>query len=153
VVDEEFDPFGGPLRHLQRMAPPWSSQRRTVCGRALDDVGLWVTWDEAAALARKHGRARFAFLMCEVCVSMSTYRAERASLWEEEPAQVVADWAARAGSRGSVRSRRTADADRIRDELRALALLVAAHREEFDALVEAAGSDELRERRQERRRR
>lgn len=122
MVDEELDPFGGPLRHLQRMAPPWSSQRRTVCGRA-----------------------RIEFLMCQTCLSLHGHRMETPSRWDEEPAEVVADWA----GRGTWR--RTADADRIRDELRALALLVAAHREEFDALVEAAGTDELRERRQERR--
>lgn len=147
MSDESLDPMGGPLRHLRRAAPPWSSQARTVCGRPLDDVAAWLPFEEAKALFGKVGHVRAQFLFCQTCLSMHGYRQETPTRWEEEPDKVVADWAGRSNWR------HTADGEQTRAELRALAFLVDAHREEYDAAVAALLNDDLAARRRAPRRR
>jgi len=127
-MTEPADPFGAPLRHLRRMAPPWADQHRTVCGRPTTDVANLVTWDEAAALYRKHGQQRAAFLFCQTCIASHRHAADRPSRWDEDPAAVVTDYASR-GRKGWQGDEQT------RAELLALADLVNAHPDEYAAHV------------------
>lgn len=137
-MTEMEDPFGAPLRHLQRMAPPWADQHRTVCGRPLSDVASVVSWDEAKSLVTKHGRKRAMFLFCQTCLSQERV-AERDTSWEANPVAVTADYASRA---------RWSKDDPARAELLALAELVAAHPDEYaEAVARRLVPDVLAERR------
>ena len=120
------DPFGKPLRHLERVAPPWAAERMTICGRELDDVRSWLTFEDARALANKVGQTRAQFLFCQTCLSQHSHKAATPLRWEREPARIVADWASRAGWTG------TKDGGRIAAELLALADLVEQHREDYE---------------------
>lgn len=131
-VEEQDDPFGQPLRHLRRVAPPWAEPGITVCGRPVGDVRSVVSFEEAKALFNKHGNARAHFLFCQVCVGQHRSKGHTDTRFDRNPAQVVVDWAARAGT---WHPRDTPEAARINAELKALAALAAEHEEEFDALV------------------
>jgi hypothetical protein len=146
-MTETLDPLGGPLRHLPRACPPWAAQGRTVCGRSYNDVQVVLPWDEAQALVRKIGRRRAEFLFCQTCLSMHGSRMASPARWEQYPDQVVQDYAQRSSWRS------TADGEQTRAELRGLALLVAAHREEFEGYVYGLLNDALANRRQQQRRR
>lgn len=66
------DLLDGPPRHLERYAPPWAFGRFTICGRPLDDVSAWLTYDEGRALIAKIGETRARLLLCQTCLSMQT---------------------------------------------------------------------------------
>lgn len=146
-VPEPEDPFGGPLRHLERIAPPWAAERMTICGRELDDVGAWLPFEDARALVGKVGQRRAQFLFCQTCLSRHSFNAKTPLRWEREPAQVTADWAQRAGWSG------TRDGGRIAAELLALGDLVEQHREDYERhLAIRQTPDTLAERRAAKRR-
>lgn len=132
-VEEQDDPFGQPLRHLPRLAPPWSEPDVTVCGRPMSDVRSVVSFEDARALYRRHGQARAVFLFCQTCIASHRGKAHIETRFERAPAHVVVDWASRAGS--FYYKKDTPEAARIEAELKALAALAAEHREEFDTLV------------------
>lgn len=127
----------GPPQHLRRYAPPWAADRRTICGRDLDDVAGWVSFDEGRRLIAQYGQQRSRLLFCQTCIGQQRAIA-RPQAWDEAPAQVVADWAQRNVWRDGP------GFDETRAELLSLARLVAAHQLEFDALVAGYGSDEIR---------
>jgi hypothetical protein len=134
------DLLDGPPRHLERYAPPWAALRRTICGRPLDDVSAWLSFDEGKALIEKLGQQRARLVLCQTCLNqqraISTARA-----WDQNPAQVVQDWTGRGVWPGSP------GFDEMRAELLSLARLVDAHRDEYDALVNGFTADEITARR------
>ena len=133
---EPVDLLDGPPRHLERYAPPWASDRRTICGRTLEDVAAWVTFDEGKALIAKHGQTRARLLFCQTCVSRQRAVQQRLS-WDSNPALVVHDWTQRATWGDGPAFKRT------RAELLSLAQLVELHRGEYEAIVNAHSTDEL----------
>jgi hypothetical protein len=129
----------GPPRHLERFAPPWSTTRLTICGRPLDDVAAWVSFDEGRKLVVKIGQTRAALIFCQTCVNRQ-HMVDRPEAWEKNPARIVHDYTRHTW-------REDAAAEHIRAELLSLAKLADAHRDEYDAMVAAYLNDEITARR------
>ena len=139
------DLLDGPPRHLERYAPPWASGRFTICGRPLDDVSAWLTYDEGRALIAKIGETRARLLLCQTCLSMQT-RIAHPRKWESDPVQIVNDYTRHFYAPGNDPA-----AQQIRAELLAIARLIEAHRDEFAASVTAYLTDEVTARRRAKR--
>lgn len=118
-----------PLLHITRPLLPWQSERLTECGRDADDFreGIVIDRVEVKALLAKHGKQRVSFLCCMTCLGRSNYSFDT---WEDNPASVMRRYCERSGGGWSGDPNAA-----INVELRALALLVAAHRDEFDQAV------------------
>lgn len=118
-----------PLKHLHRDMPPWTTQAEAVteCGRPMSDVAAHSTYDEAAAFIAKHGKRRAAFAFCQTCMERTRYRAD----WINHPEEIVSRWVA-----GHSQWNREPDPARptVR-HIHALAALVAAHPQEYAALI------------------
>ena len=142
TIDSLLD---GPPRHLERYAPPWASGRVTICGRPLDDVGAWLTYDEGRALIAKIGETRARLLLCQTCLGMQT-RIAHPKKWEADPAEIVHDY-----TRHHYTPSRSPAAQRIRAELLAIGRLIEAHPDEFAASVTAYLTDEVTARRRAKR--
>jgi hypothetical protein len=134
-VPDELD-LDAPHRHLVRAAPGWREPDQTECGRPLADVTTVITRDEAKALLNKYGKTRSAFILCQACVLH-----EKGVTWEGDPIATMYR------ELESVRyARYTEDGDRrgarreqLTRELRAIATLIAAHRADFDLLMDDLG--------------
>lgn len=134
-----------PLQHIERPRLPWQTERLTECGRNPEDFreGLVIDRMEVKALLAKHGKQRVSFMLCMTCLGRSNYSHDT---WEDNPSSVMRRHCERAGWGND-------PAQPINVELRALALLVEAHREEFDQAVrDLQGAVPLAQRRQAKRR-
>ncbi len=117
-----------PLAHIARSVLPWrdSADNDTECGKAVSQFAKVITWDEATAIVKKHGRQRAAFMLCMTCAE-TTHRHGYA----DPLGQLTFDGAPRHrldrehGARG----------EQLDRELRAMAEIVSNHREEFDDLL------------------
>jgi hypothetical protein len=123
------------INHVERPAPPWrSAPGRTECG--LPTAGHPViTRPEFEELVRRLGKQRAAMQLCMTCWNTAIRWAD----WATDPVQVVM----RETQGGKVFRRETYGTrtdPSFRDELRALAALVEAHRDEFDGYL--AGLDD-----------
>ncbi len=113
-----------PLNHIERPLPPWSHcAPKTQCGRARNDVAAIVSIAEFAASVKRDGQQRIAYTTCMTCWSATTSQAYE---WDQEPNGTMMRY---------LTSARQDDKRMIQRELRALACLVDAYRDEFDALV------------------
>jgi hypothetical protein len=112
----------GPLDHILRPVPPWRVvQPLTECGLA-GARGELINREEFDARIARYGKARTAFTVCMTCFQT----ARRWQTWEQDPLRVVArDDNPYAAGQGEV----------LREELRALAALAEAHRDEFGDLL------------------
>lgn len=127
-----------PLEHVERTALPWRRESMTECGLPAAGHPV-ISRDAWLAKVRSQGTQRAAFTTCMTCWSA----AQRNATWEADPIRVV--------QRATEDYRRK---DAFAAELRALALLVEAHREEFDeTLAGLADVGDLAARRLARRRR
>ena len=101
----------------------------TECGI---DAARYPTWtrDEAFAQLDKLGKQRFGLFVCMTCWGT----AGRHSTWDVDPASCMVRHADRHTFSAKGRWRRD-EAVQFAAELRALGLLVAAHRDEFDETV------------------
>ncbi len=118
--------------HVIRATLPWRSEQLTECGRALDDVATFITRDELIARVKTDGKTRTAFTVCITCWNTASDR--RNETWETEPIAVIGREAERCGM-GRVYAAQTPERERLTTELRAIAALVAAHRDEFDEFI------------------
>lgn len=113
------------VEHVERARMPWESQRRTECGRIIDaDDDKVIDRDALVAKVKQQGVQRASMTTCFTCLET----ARRWPTWDANPAAVVY----RAYSKIA---HRLDDKERANAELRALGMLVEAHREEFDALI------------------
>ena len=108
-----------PLTHILRSPLPWRDSDRTECGRLAAEFAKIVDWQEARVLAKKYGRQRFTILFCVTCTNTTTSW----PTWDIDPIERLGREARRDGR------------DLVNRELRAMSLLVDAHREEFDEAV------------------
>ena len=123
------------LTHIERSPLPWRPERATECGLDATEHPTW-TREEAVAKRADLGAQRFSLFACMTCTS--TF--DRHSTWEIDPASCLVRHAApMALSRWGRHLEGDEEKRRFADELRAIAALIDAHREEFDALVESLG--------------
>lgn len=131
--DEALRPPKAPLRHIARDPLPWRApdDNTTECGRDVTDVASYFTRGEALELVKKHGQQRAAFLLCMTCVDRTNTYHWRGTdngayhgqtTWADEPMERL----------NHEHGRRRLQ---LETELRAMAELVAAHPEEFAALL------------------
>lgn len=122
-----------PVDHILRPQLPWRIDGGiTECGYDATKVS---TLTRAAYFARLKdlGQQRSAMLTCMTC----SQTAQRWATWEDEPRQAIQreiEWEGHGSYRWGGDDRR---GTRMRDELLAIAALIEAHREEFDAHVAA----------------
>lgn len=133
-----------PVAHIARPDLPWRAPAGlTECGRPVAEFAEVWTRDAAIAKARDLGKTRVAMICCITCMQT----ASRHPHWDRSPSAVMARQIER------VSSWRIGDEERdlLDRELRGIAALIEAHREEFDQLVGVVNIEELRKARARRR--
>lgn len=140
-----------PLHHIERPSLPWRPETKTGCGLDVAAVPTW-TRDEARAAARKLGRQRFSLFACMTCTTVFGNSPE----WDSDPAGCLARICSRYTNNSYYREPAFAQQQReqLAAELRAIAALIDAHRDEFDETVaglsQAPSLDQKRRARQRR---
>lgn len=113
------------LDHVARAGLPWRPEQRTECG--LDPTGRPViSRDQLVDKLKREGQRRAALTTCMTCLDT----AARHTTWEQDPASAMRREIPMYGR----------DLDQVRAELRAVAALVEAHRDEFDGYLTALDS-------------
>jgi hypothetical protein len=124
------------LDHVIRFDVPWRRESKTECGRDTTDVRQIITRDELIAKWKREGQMRAAYTTCMTCLD----RSKVARSWDEDPAGII--------TREFGNSFYGTDKGATRRELRAIAMVVMAHRDEFEqALAGLAGTPSLDEKR------
>jgi hypothetical protein len=114
------EPTSLPRDHVRRPDLPWRTARLTECGKPIVDVASCITREEMRAKVKQQGVQRAAFTTCMTCMSTGKSWPE----WDEDPVRTLG------------RDFYAGHPDpRMVDELRALAALVDAHRDEFDGYM------------------
>ena len=113
--------------HVARSMLPWRSDALTECGRPTSDVAQVITLDELDDRIMRNGEERTVFTVCMTCWQTSSLAAR----WETNPVGMIAREAVRAGI-GHREPSSQPEACRFANELRAIAALIDAHRDEFD---------------------
>lgn len=132
--------MGEALDHITRPILPWRTGDLTECGKNSEDVESVISRDEMIAKIRRQGKQRAAMSSCMTCWSAAQYNRD----WNKSPSEVIARDTAR-GNRYATQIEDT----QLDRELRAIAALIEAHRQEFDdflAGLDAARSLDLRRR-------
>lgn len=115
-----------PLHHIARAHLPWrqGDPGMTECGRPIEELVNGRVWslDEAQGFQSRMGSTRFAMVVCMTCLS----RAGRWTTWAQSPGGMI---------QRALRTSSPAETARLTAELRAIALLIEAHRVEFDETV------------------
>jgi hypothetical protein len=120
-----------PVAHLRRPVPPWEEVRHTHCGRLIADVAKMGTVEAFAALVKREGQRRAAYDYCLTCTERARYTP---GSWETNATEIALDWL------GRTRYVSDGGRDRTTATLHALAALVDAHRDEFEAHRDATKS-------------
>ncbi len=113
-----------PVDHIRRTDLPWRTNDLTECGRSVDDCRTVITRATAVARWKDLGAQRASFTLCMTCKDT----ASRWPTWDDNPTGAMARECA--GFRFGSGERPAMD-----NELRAVAILIAAHREEFAELL------------------
>jgi len=123
-----------PVDHIERPSLPWRREgSATECGLDASKTKT-LTRSEFFERVKDYGKQRTAMLTCMTC----SQTAERWGTWEDDPRMALQreiEWE-RGGFWGRARDDR---GQLLRDELLAIAVLIEAHREEFEANVTAVG--------------
>lgn len=122
-----------PVDHIIRPQLPWrlNGENSIVeCGHDAEKVKS-ITREEFLKRLKDFGQQRTAMLTCMTCIDT----ARRWGTWNDDPRvglQREIEW-----EHGGAywRSPRTDRGQRLKDELLAIAALIEAHREEFDAFI------------------
>lgn len=121
-----------PVDHILRPQLPWRhAPRITECGYNAERVPT-ITREAYFTRKKDLGQQRCAMLTCMTCADT----ASRWATWDNEPRQALQreiEWE----GHGRYRWGRNERGTRLRDELLAIAALIEAHREEFDAHIAA----------------
>lgn len=116
-----------PVDHIERPTLPWrTGQTLTECGLGAVHVRTMTRTDYSRRL-KEWGQQRTAITTCVTCYNT----ARRHGTWEEDPRQAVEREIAWEGNgRWSHNERGT----QFRDELKAIAILIERHKDEFTEL-------------------
>lgn len=109
-----------PIDHVRRPDLPWREATVTECGKPIVDVASCITRPAMRAKFAREGRQRAAFTTCMTCL----HTGDRWPEWQDDPVKALGRYFYM--FRGD---------EQLADELRALAALVEAHRDEFDAYM------------------
>lgn len=116
-----------PVDHIERPFLPWRSEKETTlteCGYEAIKVKT-LTRSEFFRRLKEYGQQRTAILTCMTCMQT----AQRWATWDEDPRDALSreiQWEGRFSDNHG---------HRLRDELRAIAIMVKAYPEEFKELV------------------
>jgi hypothetical protein len=126
-----------PVDHILRPSLPWRTEAAiTECGFDASKVAT-ITREEHVRRVKDLGKQRAAMMTCMTCAQT----AGNYGTWEDDPRQALQreiTW-----EHGGYWRARTDRGERLKDELLAIAALIAAHRDEFDAhMTETAGRRE-----------
>lgn len=115
-----------PVTHIARPMLPWRTDEPLTECRL--DARSYPTWtrEEARREAARLGKTRFYMVACVTCIQTS----ERYQTWDENPSSAMAREVERHSHRYGI-----GPDPQINLELRAIALLIESHRDEFDTLV------------------
>jgi hypothetical protein len=134
------------LEHILRPTFPWREPTLTECGREVAKCREVISRNQALAKFKRLGKIRAAMSTCVTCWQTTEWNRE----WDESPSEVMGR---EAKTGGPFYARHRGEGTRLDGELRAIAALVAEHRDEFDAYIEGLGETaDLAARRRERRR-
>jgi hypothetical protein len=125
-----------PVDHILRPQLPWRDGANAITECGYDGTKVkTITRDEFQQRLKDFGRQRTAMISCMTCSDT----AGRYGTWDDDPRRAIqreVEW--------ECRWRNTNEHGlRLRDELTAIATLIEAHRDEFDALV--SGNEQRRE--------
>lgn len=122
-----------PLTHISRTPLPWRDPGKTVCGHPIAQYPdhLVVNLADARAMQKRLGKQRFALAICMTCAHNVGHWAS----WDENPFGRMQ----REVTGGGFGKREP----ELEAELRAIATLIAARRDEFDGLVAAFASGDV----------
>lgn len=125
------------VEHIRREPLPWRPEdEATECGRPLGEFASVITRDQAVAKFKEQGQTRAIMTTCVTCAQA----VQRHATWGTDPVEVLHRYTEHFG----MWTRDTDGRRQFNNELRALALLAEAHREEFDELVASlAGAVDL----------
>ena len=122
--------FGKP-RHIIAETWPWRTPDLTECGRAIEDVARTCTLGEAAQIQQTaRSKTVASLVLCQTC--MDTCGRHYWTTWRMNPMGLVNRLTTHHHVRAAESSPRI---DRMNIELRAIAALIAEHRDEFDAYI------------------
>jgi hypothetical protein len=130
MTDQPPDRLDGPLDHILREPLPWRTSRLTECGRPAVGLPL-VSPEDLAARVTRLGKMRAAFTVCMTCADRCGYN--QTVSWATHPVTLLERELTRVRTGYGPKVER-ARAELVR-ELHAINALIAAHRDEFDALV------------------
>jgi hypothetical protein len=116
------------IDHVERGPLPWREVELTECGLPIAGHPV-ITRDAYVARRRQWGRERTLFTVCRTCANT----AANYKPWDEDPVSIIKREAERCGWFPHPDD---LGRDLFTRELRALAALVEAHREEFLGYVE-----------------
>lgn len=126
-----------PISHIARGRLPWRSPDDDVteCGKRVNEFKSVISAEAAQALWKKHGETRARFLLCVTCVDTANrYSTNGAALtWETDPDGLLERYLSRSIWRRT-------NEGRLSKELRALAAVALAHRDEFDVYLDGLES-------------
>ena len=118
-----------PVDHIARPNLPWREPAHLIeCGHSAGKVPT-ITRDEYQQRLKDLGQQRAAMLTCMTCATT----VGRWGSWEHDPRHALGreiEW-----ERGPGYRARESRGHRLKDELVAIAALIEAHREEFDAII------------------
>lgn len=133
------------VEHIRREPLPWRPEdESTECGRPVSEFASVITRDQAVAKFKDLGMTRATMTTCLTCAETT----RRHATWATDPIEVLNRFTGQFGRW----TRDTQERERLTSELRALAMLAAAHHDEFVELVAGlAGAVDLSEARVARR--
>jgi hypothetical protein len=112
--------------HIRRTDLPWRSNALTECGRPVDDCTTVITRAEAVTRWNELGAQRASFTLCMTCKDT----ANRWPTWDDSPAGAMARECAGYDYRWG-----RGDKPAIDHDLRAAAILIEAHGDEFNEIL------------------
>ena len=116
------------VTHIERPTLPWrTGEKLTECGLPSERHPTW-TRDEVRRQAKELGQTRMHMVTCITC--LQTF--QRHASWDTDPCGAVAREVASAWRGGH--DPRT---ELMRTELRAVAILISAHQDEFEGIVKS----------------
>lgn len=121
-----------PMEHVLRSPLPWRAdeEAKTECGKLAIDVAKSITFDDLVRKVKDQGQQRAAMSTCMTCMGRADFR--RLQDWDSCPGSLLY----RESQHEPGHAWNPVHEDSLLDrELRAIAALVEAHRDEFDGYI------------------